>query len=140
MELSEAELLALREQMREWQRFKTMFPKNARVDLEDGHVHPSTAASTDFAGLEDNAGTAITPDTDNRIQVTDDGKVNADASGNTLALSVAEDQIIHGNLSGSTTTDDHHTRYTDAEARTAVPYLATITFGWDPQSPQVFAP
>ena len=34
----------------------------------------------------------------------------------------------------------HHAKYLDSEARIAVPYLATITFGWDPQSPQIFAP
>jgi hypothetical protein len=34
----------------------------------------------------------------------------------------------------------HHTKYTDAEARTAVPYAIEINFGWDPQSPQIFSP
>ena len=34
----------------------------------------------------------------------------------------------------------HHTKFTASEARTAVPYVVTISFGWDPQSPQVFAP
>lgn len=41
-----------------------------------------------FIGLEDNAGTPIVPDTDDRIQVTDDSIINADAAGNTLALSI----------------------------------------------------
>lgn len=34
----------------------------------------------------------------------------------------------------------HHTKYTNSEARTAVPYATEISFGWDPQSPQIFAP
>ncbi len=140
MALSDSDARRLSELEREVTRIKTLFPKNARVDLEDGHVHPSTASSTDFAGLEDNAGAVVLPDTDDRIRVTDDSKVNADKLGNTLALSIAEGQIAHASLSGGTTSGAHHDKYTDSEARAAVPYLAPITFGWAPQDPQVFAP
>lgn len=140
MELSEAEVLLAREMLRDWPRFKAMFPRNARTDLKEGHPHASTASNTDFEGLEDNAGTAVLPDTDNRIRVTDDGIVNVDAAGNMLALSILVSQIVHASLSGGTTPNAHHVKYTDAEARAAVPYVATIGFGWVPQDPQVFAP
>lgn len=62
-----------------------------------------------FIGLEDNAAAAITPAADDRIQVTDDGVINADASGNTLALSIAQGQIDHGTIGGLG--DDDHTQY-----------------------------
>ena len=75
-----------------------------------------------FVGLEDNAGTAINPAGDNRIQVTDDSVINADAGTNTLDLSIAQGQIDHGNLAGLG--DDDHTQYT--EHGTA----ETITGSW----------
>lgn len=46
-----------------------------------------------FIGLEDNAATAITPAADDRIQVTDDGIINADAGTNVLALSFDIDAL-----------------------------------------------
>ena len=49
--------------------------------------------------------------------------------------------VLDGDLPASIARDSElHTKYTDPEARTAVPYVVTISFGWDPQSPQVFAP
>lgn len=57
----------------------------ADVSADDHH--------TGFIGLEDNAASVISPAADDRIQITDDGKVNADAVGNTLALSIDESQL-----------------------------------------------
>lgn len=64
---------------------------------------------TGFIGLEDNAATPITPAADDRIQITDDGIINADAAGNTLALSIAQAQIDHGSVGGLG--DDDHAQY-----------------------------
>lgn len=82
---------------------------------DDAHAHADLSGvsadqhHTGFIGLEDNAGTAVSPDTDDRIQFTDDGVINVDASGNTLDFSIAQDQIDHGALDGLT--DDDHTQY-----------------------------
>jgi len=58
-----------------------------------------SSTGSSFAGLEDNAGTDIDPDVvDNRIQITDDGKINADASGGNLALSIDESQFTHSTI------------------------------------------
>lgn len=51
-----------------------------------------------------------------------------------LALVVDHDDLTN------VTTSQHHTKYTDQEARTAVPYAIEINFGWMPQSPQIFSP
>jgi hypothetical protein len=58
----------------------------------------------------------------------------------TYVLRTADGQIIHSALSGGSDTDSHHAKFTDSDARSAVPYVTTVTFGWDPQSPQVFTP
>lgn len=65
----------------------TSIPRDRIVDLR------WAVDASALIGLEDNAGTAVYPDSDHRIQVTDDDKVNADASGNTLALSIDESQL-----------------------------------------------
>lgn len=76
-----------------------------------------------------------------RVLTPGTGVVGVDGGpGGTYMLSTADDEIIHDDLSGGGVTSAHHSKYTDGEARTAVPYVATVTFGWDPQSPQVFAP
>ena len=53
-------------------------------------VYPDQSSKFGITGLKDNAGVAIAPASDNRIQFTDDGIVNADKSGNTIALSITE--------------------------------------------------
>lgn len=76
-----------------------------------------------------------------RVLTPGTGLVGADAGpGLAYTLTTADDQIIHDDLSGGGVTSAHHVKYTDSEARDAVPYVTTVTFGWDPQSPQVFAP
>lgn len=72
-----------------------------------------------FIALEDNAAAVIPPAADDRIQVTDDGVVNADAVGNTLALSIAQAQIDHDSI-GGVSTDDHHTGFIGLEDNAAV--------------------
>lgn len=59
-------------------------------------VYPTTTVEFGMAGLRDNAGTAVVPAADNRISITDDGVVNADKSGNTIALSIVEDAFRLG--------------------------------------------
>lgn len=61
-------------------------------------------------------------------------------AGGSYSLSVAEADVVHAALSGGTATSAHHVKYSDSEARAAAAHVATVTFGWDPQSPQVFAP
>lgn len=58
----------------------------------------------------------------------------------TFTLKTADGEIVHDALSGGGVDSAHHTRYTAAEARTDAGGVASVTFGWDPQSPQVFAP
>lgn len=48
-----------------------------------------------MVGLKDNAGSSISPDSAGEVQLTDDGKINADKSGGTIDLSIADDQIDH---------------------------------------------
>lgn len=82
------------------------------IDGVDISVHAATADAhhAGFIGLEDNAATAIVPAADDRIQLTDDGVINADASGSTIALSIAQAQIDHGTI-GGLTDDDHGAVY-----------------------------
>ncbi|MHC4066736.1 MAG: hypothetical protein ACYSUI_19850, partial [Planctomycetota bacterium] len=47
--------------------------------------------------------------------------------------------LDHDDLT-NVTASQHHAKYTDSEARAAVPYAIEINFGWDPQSPQIFTP
>lgn len=82
------------------------------IDGVDISVHAATADAhhAGFIGLEDNAATAVVPAADDRIQLTDDGVINADASGSTIALSIAQGQIDHGAI-GGLTDDDHGAVY-----------------------------
>jgi len=82
------------------------------IDGVDISVHAANADAhhAGFIGLEDNAATAIVPAADDRIQLTDDGVINADASGNTIALSIAQGQIDHGSI-GGLDGDDHSAVY-----------------------------
>ncbi len=76
-----------------------------------------------------------------RVMTAGLGIVGVDSGpGLTYVVSTADDEIVHDNLSGGGVTSAHHDKYTDGEARSAAAYVATVTFGWDPQSPQVFAP
>lgn len=89
------------------------------------HTGGADAHHNAFIGLQDNADTQIAPAADNYIQVTDDGVINADAVGNTLALSIAQGQISHDSIA-DVSTSDHHVLYTDAEAIAAVEGEATL--------------
>ena len=70
-------------------------------------------------------------------------EANADLTAETVVGVTPQGEL--GGTWPSTTVDathsgtPHHKTYTDPEARTAVPDVATITFGWEPQSAQVFA-
>lgn len=63
---------------------------------------------TGFIGLEDNAGAAISPEADDRIQVTDDGIVNADENAGKLDLSVDPAQIDLDDLGNVETAGKAH--------------------------------
>ena len=61
-----------------------------------------------FSGIKDPAGTGVVPDGLAWILTTDDGVINVDASGaNTLAFTVNQANISHGNL-GGVTANQHH--------------------------------
>lgn len=45
----------------------------------------------------------------------------------------------HSDLTG-VTASQHHPKYTDEDARAAVPYQVAVSFGWNPQAPQRFLP
>ena len=102
-----------------------------RHDMLDGAIHTDSVADTVTRGsvIVGNA----TSKWDELVLGVADRVLKSDGS------DPAWSQVGHDEL-GDVATADHHTKYTDPEARTAVPYIATITFGWDPQSPQVFAP
>ncbi len=70
-----------------------------------------------FTGLIDSSGTILVPDVDDKIQIVDDGKVNADQGStvSTLSLSIDESQVTHGSL-GSLGGDDH-TQYVSGGGR-----------------------
>lgn len=71
-----------------------------------------------FEGILDNSGTVLVPDSDDKIQIIDDGKINAD-QGNTasiLSLSIDETQVDHGSIAGLV--DDDHTQYVAIGGRT----------------------
>lgn len=65
--------------------------------------------------------------------------VNCIITGTDTAGLASVGDIDHDDLT-NVTTSQHHTKYTDAEARTAVPYIVSFSFGYDPQTPQAFAP
>ena len=65
-----------------------------------------------FIGLLDNAEEIIRPDTNDYIRITDDGVINVDKGGEEggiLALTIDQEQIVHGNLSDLG--EDDHSRY-----------------------------
>jgi len=73
-----------------------------------------------FVGLQDNAGTQMWPQA-GLIQFTDDGKVNIDdLMPGVLLASIDEDQFTHLHSHAdltNITANDHHAKYTDAEAQ-----------------------
>jgi hypothetical protein len=75
------------------------FLEDMRPYYSGGRTTIRGDAVSSFVGLKDNAGQDVDPSTDQRIQITDDSKVNADKSGNTIALSVTDSQIDHNSLS-----------------------------------------
>ncbi len=103
-----------------------------------GAAHPDTVPRTPVKG--DMVFANGTPEWDTR-PIGNQGDVYFVAGGvpNWASLSLLAPGVDH-DLLASLTASNHHAKYLDSEARTAVPYLATITFGWDPQSPQIFAP
>jgi hypothetical protein len=89
------------------------------IDGVDISAHAANVAAHHgaFIALEDNAGTVISPAGDYRVQITDDGVINADAAGNTLALSITQGQIDHGSI-GGLGDDDHSWAVHISNART----------------------
>lgn len=70
-----------------------------------------------FVGLSDSAGALVNPNSDDRIQITDDGMINADVTdeGGVLSLTIDLDQIAHGSLAN--VDEDDHGRYADLTGR-----------------------
>ena len=70
-----------------------------------------------FSGIKDPAGTGVVPDGLAWITTTDDGVVNVDASGsNTLAFTINQANISHGNLGGVTANQHHNQSHVLATA------------------------
>ena len=82
-----------------------------------------------FVGLADNADASINPAADDRIQITDDGVINADAGTNTLDLTIDQSQIDHGSVSGLG--HDDHTQYGHLSQSETVNNLWTFDAGLD---------
>jgi hypothetical protein len=80
------------------------------VDHEDLSSVSADQHHVGFVGLLDNAGQIVLPDSNDRIQITDDGVINADLSDEGIvALSVDLSAIDHGSIGGLT--EDTHSDY-----------------------------
>jgi hypothetical protein len=89
----------------------TVFHDNLSSVLADQH-------HAGFVALVDNADIVVSPDANDRIKITDDGVINADAAGGDggiLALTINQAQIDHGSIGGLN--DDDHSQYPHGSGR-----------------------